>query len=350
MLYDRAAMRAAVRQAGLNPRSQKFVESWLSAWQGGRLPAVASVTPERFQNLKPLVLVCGLTQDGAAGLTAKVAYSGEEVTRLLGKDLTGVDWFSLVDPAHLPERTRRTASVAGGALLKTLREVRLKDGGTYRFEMISLPLRPDPDGTIFIFNYLDWHPEAKDAVVADLCEIVSPPLRAEFIPIPLADASDTVPGALQGWMTSDNRRKVISQASVRFVINFMREAMKTYAPLGLDPTDYLIILTVDTQNVAHIQNDPKISMRYATLVEPDWMRRGVSRAEVSRITQIPLETVRRRINRLIEMGILSDRKDGVILPETNRMATASRRRKMHINTQLVERLISDLDARGVPLS
>ena len=27
----------------------------------------------------------------------------------------------------------------------------------------------------------------------------------------------------------------------------------------------------------------------------------------------------------------------------------SRRRKMHINTQLVERLISDLDARGVPL-
>ena len=86
------------------------------------------------------------------------------------------------------------------------------------------------------------------------------------------------------------------------------------------------------------------------LSEPDWIRRGVSRAEVSRITQIPLETVRRRINRLIEMGVLADRKDGVIVPETNRMAAASRRRKMHINTQLVERLISDLDARGVPLS
>jgi hypothetical protein len=259
-----------------------------------------------------------------------------------------VDWFSLVDPAHLPERTRRTASVAGGAVLKTIREVRLKDGGTHRFEMISLPLRPDPDGTIFIFNFVDW--TARDAVLADLREMTIPPLRAEFVPIPMADSPDTTAGALQGWMTTDNRRKVISQASVRFVINFMREAMKTYAPLGLDPTDYLIILTVDTQNVAHIQNDPKISMRYAALVEPDWMRRGVSRAEVSRITQIPLETVRRRINRLIEIGVLADRKDGVIMPETNRIATASRRRKMHINTQLVERLISDLDARGVPLA
>ena len=89
---------------------------------------------------------------------------------------------------------------------------------------------------------------------------------------------------------------------------------------------------------------------HAALSEPDWIRRGVSRAEVSRITQIPLETVRRRINRLIEMGVLADRKDGVIVPESNRMAAASRRRKMHINTQLIERLISDLDARGVPLS
>jgi len=349
MLFDRAAVRAAVSRAGLSPRSQKFVASWLAAWQGGRLPAVGSVTPERFQNLKPLVLVCGLTEEAGACLAAKVAFSGEQVTRILGTDLTGVDWFSLVDPAHLPERTRRTASVAGGALLKTMRDVRLKGGGTHQFEMVSVPLRPDPDGTIFIFNYLDWHCADKDAVIADLREMTSPPLRAEFIPIPVADATAAQPEAMQDWLTTDNRRKVISQASVRFVINFMREAMKTYASLGLDPTDYLIILTIDTQNVAHIQNDPQISLRYAALVEPDWMRRGVSRAEVSRITQIPLETVRRRINRLIEMGVLADRPDGVILPETNRIATASRRRKMHINTQLVERLISDLDARGVPL-
>jgi hypothetical protein len=347
MLYDRAAMRAAIARAGLSPRSQKFVASWLAAWQGARLPAVGSVTPERFQNLKPLVLVCGLTEEAGACPAAKVAFSGEEVSRLLGTDLTGVDWFSLVDPAHLPERTRRTASVAGGALLKTLREVRLKDGGTHQFEMISVPLRPDPEGTVFIFNYVDWHGAAKDALIADLSEITSPPLRAEFVPIPPAQAPASE--ALQDWLTTDNRRKVISQASVRFVISFMREAMKTYAALGLDPTDYLIILTIDTQNVAHIQDDPQISLRYAALVEPDWMRRGISRAEVSRITRIPLETVRRRINRLIETGVLADREDGVILPEANRIATSSRRRKKHINTQLVERLISDLDARGVPL-
>ncbi len=348
MLYDRAAMRAAVMRAGLSPRSQKFVASWLAAWQGGRLPAVGTVTPDRFQKLKPLVLVCGLTREPGGGLTAKVAFSGEEITRILGADLTGVDWFSLVDPAHLPERTCRTASVAGGALLKTIREVRLKDGGTHQFEMISVPLKPDADGTVFIFNFVDWHAAPPDAMIADLGEMTTPPLRAEFVPIPVVDTA-AEPDAMQDWLATDNRRKMISQASVRFVINFMREAMKTYGALGLDPTDYLIILTIDNQNVAHIQNDPRISLRYSELVEPDWMRRGVSRAEVSRITQIPLETVRRRINRLIEMGIVADRPDGVILPEVNRIATASRRRKMHINTQLVERLISDLDARGVPL-
>jgi hypothetical protein len=30
MLYDRAAMRAAVGRVGLSARSQKFVESWLA--------------------------------------------------------------------------------------------------------------------------------------------------------------------------------------------------------------------------------------------------------------------------------------------------------------------------------
>src|SRR4051812_12770237 len=203
MLYDRAAMRAAVARAGLSPRSQKFVASWLAAWQGGRLPTVGSVTPERFQNLKPLVLVCGLTEEPEGRLAAKVAFSGEKVTRILGVDLTGVDWFSLVDPAHLPERTRRTASVAGGALLKTIREVRLKDGGTHQFEFVSLPLRPDPDGTIFIFNYMDWHGAPKGAMLADLHDIPPPPLRAEFFPIPVAETPAAPPESLQGWLTTD---------------------------------------------------------------------------------------------------------------------------------------------------
>ena len=118
MLYDRAAMRAAVGRVGLSARSQKFVESWLSAWQGGQLPAATTVTPERFQNLKPLLLVSSLFQGPTP--VAMVLFSGERATRFLGVDTTGKDWFSLIDPAHLPERTRRTASVAGGAMLKTI--------------------------------------------------------------------------------------------------------------------------------------------------------------------------------------------------------------------------------------
>ena len=346
MLYDRAAMR---RQWAASASAPAARNSWKAgaAWQGGHLPAAATVTPERFQNLKPLLMVSSLAQ-GPTPL-AMVLFSGERVTRFLGLDTTGKDWFSLIDPAHLPERTRRTASVAGGAMLKTIREVRLKGGGTQRFEMISLPLRPDADGFVRIFNYIDLPATAKNAVITDFREVTVPPVRAEFVPFPggclpcgagraagLDDLRQPAQGDFPGLGAFRH------QLHARGDENLRRAQRRSHR--------LSIILTIDTQNVAHVHDDPKISMRYAALSEPDWIRRGVSRAEVSRITQIPLETVRRRINRLIEMGVLADRKDGVIVPESNRMAAASRRRKMHINTQLIERLISDLDARGVPLS
>jgi DNA-binding CsgD family transcriptional regulator len=122
--------------------------------------------------------------------------------------------------------------------------------------------------------------------------------------------------------------------------------MKECATTELDTTDYLIAITIDAQNIAHIANDPNTSLRYSQIIEPAWMRRGISRAEVSRITHIAPETVRRRINHLIKKGILEERCDGiVVLVNPNEIASHSG--KMRANVELVETLVEELRVRGI---
>jgi hypothetical protein len=343
VLYDRGATRTAVDQVELTARSRNFVASWFSAWRGNRLPSAAGFSPDRLQNLKSFIMICIVGPD----LSAEITFIGRELARVTGERLVGQDWFSLVPLQDLAERKQRIASVAEGALLRTVREVRLKGGKKYVFEALSVPMRPDDKNAVTVVTFFDWHPPDKRAVLANPTEIARNPILAEFIPIARVETMHDNQKLAQRELRSDERAKVISQASVRFVIKFMREAMKAYSTVGLDPTDYLIVITIDTQNVAHIHNDPNISLRYAGFIEPDWMRRGVSRASISRITQIPLETARRRINQLIEKGILEERNHGVIMPVANRIAVQSRIGKMRINAKLVEQLIEDLKARNV---
>lgn len=341
--YDRQATRSAIKEAGLTPRGQKFVASWLSAWQGDRLPSTATFPPERLQNLKSLLMVCAVKPDSSA----KVTYAGEELGRIVGRKLIGLDWLSLVPTRYLPERLQRTASVAEGAILRTVRHVNLNRGGKYSFEIVSVPIRPNREGTIEVSTFFDWKPSDKKAVLLSLDEITKPPVLAEFITIVRSQSARSPSRSSDQELKDEHRIKVTSQAAIRFVMNFMREAMKAYSGAGLDPTDYLIAIIIDTQNVAHIQNDPNISYRYAGLIDPEWMRRGVSRAAVSRATHIPLETVRRRINQMIEKGFLIERRDGIILSSGGKIGASTRAGKMRFDAQLVDQLVAELRLRGI---
>jgi hypothetical protein len=339
-LYDRSATRAAIHQVGLGPRGQKFIASWLSAWQGNQLPSPAGFSPERLRKLKHLLLVCAVRPDASA----RVTFAGQELVRISGIKLVGMDWFSLVSAKDLPERLQRTGAVAEGALLRTIREVKLNQGRKYTFEMISAPLRAEEDGTVHVATFCDWNPPDKKAVLLNAKELAAVPTLAEFIPVVRAGEFSKLAGR---ELKDEQRVKVISQAAVRFVMTFMREALKSHSFASLDPTDYLIAITIDSQNIAHMESDPNISFRYAGLIEPDWMRRGISRAAVSRATHIPLETVRRRINQLIEKGILMERKDGIIVSSNPQADLAPRAANMRLNAQLVERFIAELRQRGI---
>ena len=243
------------------------------------------------------------------------------------------------------ERLRRANTIGAGAILRTTREVVLKSQVPYFFETISVPLKPDAEGRVALVHFADWAPPEDGATVLPGSRSGVPEV-AEIIPLV---AEDTAGSIAERARQQEQRVKIVSRAAIQFLLNLLGDAAQTPDELRLDPIDYIIAIAVGSANVSHIDNDPALSRQYAGQVEPDSMRRGISRAGVSRATNLPLETVRRRINNLIEIGVLKEREDGIILSSTNPYRIGVRRDLMHRHAQLVDRMVRDIRARGVHL-
>ena len=343
MSYDKAAVKASVDLMGLAPRSLQFVELWLASWSGNELPSPGSFPAALAEGLTPLIMITAL-QPGAA---AAITFMGPELIRATGLDLTGMDWIALAPPEVRAERLRRADAIGAGAILRTTRDVTLDTQEIYFFETISVPLKPDADGRVLLVHFADWAPPRNDAIVVHKMRSNVPDL-AEIIPL-ASDDADAAQSLSERARQQDERVKIISRAATRFLLNLLADAAQVPEDLKLDPIDYIIAIAVGAANVSHIDNDTALSRQYAGLVEPDSMRRGISRAAVSRATNLPLETVRRRINNLIEAGVLKEREDGIILSSTNSYRVGVRRDLMHRHAQLVDRMVRDIRARGVNL-
>ena len=341
MSYDKAAVRAAVDLMGLAPRSQQFVEQWLDSWSGNDLPLPGSFPGRRAESLQPLIMITLLTP----GVSAPVTFMGKALVYATGLDLTGMDWISLAAPELRVERMRRAGAIGAGAILRTTREVVLNSQEPYFFETISVPLRPDTEGRVPLVHFADWAPPEEAATVMHNMRSAVPE-TAEIISLITDEAQLAV---LERERQQEERIKIMSRAAIRFLLNLLGDAAQMPEELKLDPIDYIIAIAVGSANVSHIDNDPALSRQYAGLVEPDTMRRGISRAAVSRATNLPLETVRRRINHLIEIGVLKEREDGIILSSTNNHRVGVRRDLMHRHAQLVDRMVREIRARGVNL-
>jgi len=341
MPYDKAAVRAAVDLMGLAPRSLQFVQCWLDSWNGGDLPAAGSFPDARAQSLSPLVMITLLTP----GVAAPVTFMGADLVRFTGLDLTGMDWINLAPPELRGERLRRADAIGAGALLRTTREVMLSSQEPYFFETVSVPLCADGDGRVPLVHFADWAPPEEDVTVIHGMRSGVPD-EAQIVPL----AADEARAALaERARQQEERVKIVSRAAMRFLLNLLGDAAQMPEELKLDPIDYIIAIAVGSANVSHVDNDPALSRQYAGLIEPDTMRRGISRAAVSRATNLPLETVRRRINHLIEIDVLKEQEDGIILSSTNPHRVGVRRDLMHRHAQLVDRMVRDIRARGVNL-
>jgi hypothetical protein len=341
MSYDKAAVKTATDLMGLAPRGQLFVEQWLESWNGNQLPEPGDFPGPSLESLKPLIMITLLEP----GQSATVSFMGAGLVRATGLDLSGMDWIAMVAPDQRAERLRRADAIGAGAILRTTREVTLDSQTPYFFETISVPLSPNIAGRVPLVHFADWAPPDEKATILHRGRS-GVPEAAEII------ALATVTGAaapLDSSRQQEERVKIISRAAIRFLLNLLGDAAHVPAELKLDPIDYIIAIAVGAANVSHIDNDPALSRQYAGAIEPDSMRRGISRAAVSRATNLPLETVRRRINHLIEIGVLMEREDGIILSSTNSHRVGVRRDLMHRHAQLVDRMVRDIRARGVNL-
>src|ERR1700761_6180291 len=145
-------------------------------------------------------------------------------------------------------------------------------------------------------------------------------------------------------LSESERAKIIARLTWRFMLIIMGEGMKEAT---LDPIDHMLALVIGTANLSHIDSSPEMCRRHAGQIEPDGMRRGISRGAIARALSMPAETVRRRLNGLIEARILVEREDGIILAADNPLGLGAHPDLWKFHARQFERLLRELRLRGI---
>jgi hypothetical protein len=144
----------------------------------------------------------------------------------------------------------------------------------------------------------------------------------------------------------EDRKRTVSRHTLSYILCSISELFRQY---DFDPLDLLIIHAILNANVINVMKDANLDTKFGSLeaVEPDEIKQGVSRAALSRFLGLPLETVRRRVDRLKTRRILSEGSEGLIVSESNRFKFGNNHELQTINIVLVKKLLRDLKRAGV---
>jgi hypothetical protein len=147
---------------------------------------------------------------------------------------------------------------------------------------------------------------------------------------------------------SPDLTRAISRHTLAYVLCSISELFRHY---DFDPLDLLIIHAVMNANVLTVMKDPELDRRFGSVhtVEPDDLKQGVSRAALSRFLSLPIETVRRRVDRLKKEGILSEPDHGLIVTESNLFKFGNNHELQKTNVILFRKLLRDLTRAGIEL-
>ena len=142
--------------------------------------------------------------------------------------------------------------------------------------------------------------------------------------------------------------RTISRHSLAYLLCAISEMFRHY---NFDPVDLLIIHAVMNSNVLNVMNNRELDHRFGSIetVEPDDIKRGVSRAALSRFLNLPIETVRRRADRLKKKGVFKDTGRGLIVTEENVFKFGNNHALQKTNVILVRKFLRDLTQAGIKL-
>ena len=143
--------------------------------------------------------------------------------------------------------------------------------------------------------------------------------------------------------------RAVSRHSLAYMLCAASEMFRHY---DFDPLDLMIIHAVLNANVLKVMKNRELDRQFGSVetVEPDEIKQGVSRAALSRFFGLPIETVRRRADRLKKEGILRETDQGLIVTEANQFKFGNNHELQRTNMLLVRKFLRDLTEAGVELS
>ena len=142
--------------------------------------------------------------------------------------------------------------------------------------------------------------------------------------------------------------RTVSRHSLAYMLCAASEMFRHY---DFDPIDLMIIHAILNANVLNIMKNPELDRRFGSVqaVEPDAIKQGVSRAALSRFFGMPIETVRRRADRLKKEGVLRETDQGLIVTEANQYKFGNNHELQKTNILLVRKFLRDLTEAGIEL-
>ena len=141
--------------------------------------------------------------------------------------------------------------------------------------------------------------------------------------------------------------RTISRHSLAYMLCSISELFRYYDKF--DPLDLLIIHAILNANVMNIMKNLELDKEFGSIhsVEPDEIKQGISRAALSRFLNLPIETIRRRVDRLKKRNILSESKEGLIVSQKNSLKFGNNHELQNTNVVLMRKLLRDLRRAGI---
>ncbi|WP_293682639.1 hypothetical protein [uncultured Phenylobacterium sp.] len=157
-----------------------------------------------------------------------------------------------------------------------------------------------------------------------------------------------VAAASAGFAKDDDIARLAARLAME---HFLRTALGLANMLpGEDLLTMLVHRAIVTANLAHLDVDPSVR-QYATLAAapPDEVRRPVSVRAIAASVGIPFENVRRRVQRLVELGLCRRVRGGMILPAVS-LEGPEAELALLANMAGLRRLFRRLESAGFDLS
>ncbi len=138
-------------------------------------------------------------------------------------------------------------------------------------------------------------------------------------------------------MSSAEHAAVASRLSIAYVMAIVAELLRV---TSLDFMDVLLVMTIANVNAAATPPDPKR--------RPDGPGPfGISRNALSRLLNVPLETVRRRVAGLLDKSVLIEHTDGLVFSPANTVGLGENPALAAFNLEKLRELFRGLKAFGV---